>query len=34
MLQETVTFTDKKKIAYDYSGPGGTGENKQPKTLI
>ena len=23
-LQETVTFTDKKKIAYNYSDPGGT----------
>ena len=24
VLQETVTFTDKKKIAYNYSDPGGT----------
>ena len=23
-LQETVTFADKKKIAYNYSDPGGT----------
>ena len=23
-LQETFTFTDKKKIAYNYSDPGGT----------
>ena len=23
-LQETVTFTDKKKITYNYSDPGGT----------
>ena len=23
-LPETVTFTDKKKIAYNYSDPGGT----------
>ena len=23
-LQETVTFTDKKKVAYNYSDPGGT----------
>ena len=23
-LQETVTFTDKKKTAYNYSDPGGT----------
>ena len=23
-LQETVTFTDRKKIAYNYSDPGGT----------
>ena len=23
-LQETVTFMDKKKIAYNYSDPGGT----------
>ena len=26
-LQETVTFTDKKKIAYNYSDPGGTRRN-------
>ena len=25
-LQETVTFTDKKKIAFIYSDPGGTSE--------
>ena len=25
-LQETVTFTDKKKTAYNYSDPGGTSE--------
>ena len=23
-MQKTVTFTDKKKIAYNYSDPGGT----------
>ena len=31
-LPETVTFTDKKKIAYNYSDP--EGKIKQPKTLI
>ena len=25
-MQETVTFTDKKKIAFNYSDPGGTSE--------
>ena len=30
-LQETITFTDKTKIAYNYSDPGGTLEKiKQP----
>ena len=33
-LQETITFTDKRKIAYNYSDPGDTLEKiKQPKTL-
>ena len=33
-LQETITFMDKGKIAYNYSDPGGTLEKiKQPKTL-
>ena len=27
---ETVTFTDKKKIAYNYSDPGGTLEKLNP----
>ena len=34
-LKETVTFTDKKKIAYNHSDPGGTLEKiKEAKTLI
>ena len=35
-LQETVTFTDKKKIAYNYSDPGGTLPKKlnNPKPLL
>ena len=34
-LQETATFTDKKKIACNYSDPGGiSGEIELPKTLI
>ena len=34
-LQETATFTDKKKIACSYSDPGGTSaEIELPKILI
>ena len=34
-LQETFTFTDKNKIVYNFSDPGGTLEKlKQPKTII